>query len=61
MTMMEHIERYWKRILYAKTKIESVQLGHLLRSPIFVEQKAESCRNAVSENGVEFSQKSIEF
>ena len=61
MTMMLHIERYWKRILYAKTKIESVQLGRLLRSTIFVDPKAESCRDAVSENGVEFSQKSIAF
>ena len=35
-----------------KTKVESDQLGRLLKSPIFVAQKA-----AVPKNGVEFRQK----
>ena len=37
-----------------KTQIESDQLGCLLKSPIFVEQKA-----AAPKNGVEFHQESI--
>ena len=37
-----------------KTKIESDRLGHLLKLPIFVIQKA-----GASKNGAEFCQKSI--
>ena len=39
-----------------KTKVESDQLGRLLKSPIFVAQKA-----AAPKNGVEFRQKFIGF
>ena len=44
------------KIKYAgtKTKVKSVQLGHLLKLPVFVIQKV-----VAPKNGVEFCQKSI--
>ena len=44
----------WVIFIRNKTKVESVQLGRLLKSSIFVVQKA-----AAPRNGVEFHQRSI--